>query len=405
MKRARPTIRVVTALAIGAALITFLVLRAAREDAPPPGHWAPQAAPSGSASPLTIELLELDTDAVEPDVDMLTIEQVALGSEQRCVVMSNRTVRCWGWHEWNALGKSGLARKRAPVRGLRDVVRVSLGYRHGCALIADGSVRCWGSNLMGHLGEGTGADATTPVPVLGLRSVTQLAVGLHHTCVRLEDRSVRCWGQNEASQLGVGGATTFVAFDSRAVPRPVPGLPPVDEIAPGDVHTCARAVDARIFCWGDARRGTLGFESATEISPHPTEVVGLRDVVQLASAPEHACARMADGSVACWGRNTLGELGDGTQVAKIRPTLIEGFRGATDLHVTDGRTCALMKGGAVRCAGLVQHASSKVASTPVAIQGIKDVKELALGNGACVVTTGHEVACWGYEAATNRFSW
>ncbi|MBK7777015.1 MAG: hypothetical protein IPI43_23270, partial [Sandaracinaceae bacterium] len=39
----------------------------------------------------------------------------------------------------------------------------------------------------------------------------------------------------------------------------------------------------------------------------------------------HACARLADRTAGCWGRNDYGQLGDGTTTQRVSPTLVNGL--------------------------------------------------------------------------------
>jgi hypothetical protein len=57
-------------------------------------------------------------------------------------------------------------------------------------------------------------------------------------------------------------------------------------------------------------------------------VVGLADIVEVAAGGSHACARSKQGLVSCWGANMMGELGDGTQAARAKPTPVLGLPGS-----------------------------------------------------------------------------
>ena len=67
----------------------------------------------------------------------------------------------------------------------------------------------------------------------------------------------------------------------------------------------------------------------------------------LAAGNNHTCGLLPDGSVACWGNNTLGALGDGTTVTRLVPapaTQLTGLQFET-LVSGDNFTCGQVIGG------------------------------------------------------------
>ena len=68
---------------------------------------------------------------------------------------------------------------------------------------------------------------------------------------------------------------------------------------------------------------------------------------------DHLCAFMNDGSVQCWGRNQLRQLGDGTTADSLNPVGVRGITNALSVDTGAGRThqCALLMDGSVKCWG------------------------------------------------------
>ena len=97
---------------------------------------------------------------------------------------------------------------------------------------------------------------------------------------------------------------------------------PVYEIALGGRHSYSRTADGQVRCWGYNDWGQLGDGSETS-SSRPVVVVDLPAVSEIALAPSHhSCARNEDGKVWCWGANSYGQLGNGSNINSGVPVVV-----------------------------------------------------------------------------------
>jgi alpha-tubulin suppressor-like RCC1 family protein len=255
---------------------------------------------------------------------------VSVGSTHVCAVLSNGLVRCWGNGADGRLGLGntqniGDNEKPAQAPALLvsgEAVAVSAGAAHTCALLDKGTVECWGSGADGRLGYGGTANVgdrldpfqAGPVP-LG-REAIAVSAGGAHSCALLDNGTTRCWGADD----GVPGGSA----DS-GNPSPASAIPAVDlgdqavEISAGDSHTCARLADGTLRCWGDGGSGRLGYPNSpyvgddeTPAQMGPVLTGAPHEVLAVAAGGAHTCALRDDGTVVCWGRGADGELGQGS---------------------------------------------------------------------------------------------
>jgi alpha-tubulin suppressor-like RCC1 family protein len=237
-----------------------------------------------------------------------------------------------------------------------------------------------------------------PLDVVGLTSgAIALDVGSMHACAVLEGGGVRCWGYNSNGQLGDGTTAT------RSVPVDVVGLMEEQRVVTaGDSHSCVTSVTGVASCWGNNSHGRLGNGTDTA-STTPVQVSGpSRDYRSITAASQHTCARSASDEVWCWGANWSGQLGDGTTVDRSLPGDAPILDDTSVVTAGRSHTCAVAVTGGVSCwgrnhGGQLANGSRDSRSVPTPVNGL-DLPGLDVAAGdahTCIVTTEGTVMCAG----------
>ncbi len=331
-------------------------------------------------------------------------QQVAGGAAHTCAVTTAGGVQCWGWNAHGQLGDGSTTNRSVPVAvpGLQSgVVAVATAVGHSCALTGAGGVQCWGWNFVGELGDGSSTARLVPGPVAGLQSgVAAIALGSRHGCALTAAGAVLCWGMNNMGQLGDGSTSV------RRTPQPVPGLESgVAAITAGENHSCALTNAGAVYCWGGNTYGQLG-DGTTVEQWRPTAVPALASgVAALAAGDVHTCALTTAGAAYCWGRNTVGTVGDGSTTDRLTPTPVQGLgSGVAALAAGRSQACALTTAGAVYCwgennTGQLGDGSTVNRATPTPVAGLgSNTVAIALGQQhGCALAAQGSVQCWGFN--------
>jgi alpha-tubulin suppressor-like RCC1 family protein len=309
---------------------------------PPPPPLTPDAAPQDAGSDAH--------DAAGPD----PVIQIAARNFWMCARRQSGKVLCWGLNEHGQLGDGSTTNRSlpTPVSGLVDAKDITVSGDQqtawSCAVKADGTVVCWGDNSLGQLGDGTTTPSHVPVAVKGLTNAVQVSAGWDHTCALKSDGTVACWGNNEYGQLG-NNTNTPVAAGTLAS---VVVLDDAVEIAATNYCTCTRRKDGTVFCWGLDSLGAFGHGvvdgglSGGIAYLGPVAMLGVTDAVQISTGVDN-CVLRATGEVLCAGYNYYGTIGDGTNDTRTLATPVSGLTDAMYISAaspsTSSAACAIKK--------------------------------------------------------------
>lgn len=175
--------------------------------------------------------------------------------------------------------------------------------------------------------------------------ITSVAVGGNHTCVVKgvgPSAAVYCWGSNSSGQLGNG--TTNNENSPVPVADVVGGFTNsnIVGVKAGWAHTCVFRLESgssKVYCWGNNTDGQLGNGTQTNSST-PVPVSNTAGVYtnsfngDLFLGGSHTCVTRSETNVEskvayCWGRNANGQLGDGTQTMRLTPIKVLDNPGQT----------------------------------------------------------------------------
>jgi hypothetical protein len=331
--------------------------------------------------------------------------EVAAGGSATCVVArlpspaASRDTRvfCWG------ADFLGGADHVAPVLvdSAHGLAQLAMGDGWGCGLDVSRTAWCWGRNDQGQLGDGTRTPSAAPVRVAGSHTFQQLAAGRTRTC-GLEAQAggsvaVACWGAAD----GASGSLTPVVTSG----------PQGELLGMGEDYWCTG--QSGVNCWGSGPNGELGCgPGCTSRYDGPVRVAG--DYAISIEGGHTTCMVTSDLHALCWGKNDVGQAGDGDPGAnRLSPAVVSGGLQYSSVAVTnsaEGAVCAGTAGSSpdifVYCWGdnrfgqLGRGIVGGSVSVPVRVRGVLPFGAPAAGDDHVCVVDGSEqnsgsVFCWG----------
>lgn len=254
------------------------------------------------------------------------LAHVAIGQLNGCAVAADGgDLYCWGNNAQQVLGRpdaattGNLAYQGPALADRRDLelTRLAVGYRTAFGVTADGGLVSWGamSGRQSSLSHTLPMLHATPDDVVSVSSAGRQATEAA-TCVVARGR-LYCWGRNTQGILGTG-LPDDERLPAEAIIEAKEGSF-AQQVAVSTMHACVRMTDGTVACSGSNTYGQLGAPSTVTSSATFIRVALQGHAVRIASSANAVCALLKTGEVHCWGGNTFGELGRGTVDSTITP--------------------------------------------------------------------------------------
>lgn len=312
------------------------------------------------------------------------------------LVWARNRLMAWGYNYYGQLGNgSSQNASSAPIAVISDgvlagktITSVSAGSGHTVVLCSDGTVATWGSNNVGQLGNNDPThNSSVPVAiittgVLAGKTIIAVSAGAGHNLALCSDGTVAAWGWNSDGQLGNNGSVTMSAVPVAVNATGVLAGKTVIAVSAGEDHSLALCSDGTVAAWGWNAAGQLGNNSSsTSRVPVAVTTTGLlagKTVIAISAGNGHSLALCSDGTLAGWGSNDYGQLGNnstgifnGVPVAVTQSGVLSG-KTVTAIAAGGYHSLALSSDGTVTAWGYnylgpLGNNSTTNSSVPVAV--------------------------------------
>jgi alpha-tubulin suppressor-like RCC1 family protein len=165
-------------------------------------------------------------------------------------------------------------------------------------------------------------------------------------------------------------------------------------VSSGHLHTCGITTDSRAYCWGENGFGELGDGTQTA-RLQPVAVATTLRFRQADASSYGTCAVTTDDRVFCWGAAFTG-------FQSTQPQPVGGNLRFRNLSASGEHVCAVRRDDdRAYCWGWnrwgqLGDGTRTDRSTPTAVAGGRRFRQLAGGERhTCGVTTSDEIFCWG----------
>ena len=306
---------------------------------------------------------------------------------------------------FNSAGESSRAQSSAVTTPLGPI-SVDAGNRHSLALKSDGTVWAWGSNSVGQLGVGASIDnSPTPIQITSLTGVSAISAGDSHSLALMNTGTIMGWGQNALGEVGNGDNVIHYT------PVSVANLTNMTAISAGGFYSVALKNNGTVFAWGSGLFGQIGDGTLNDrlipvqVLQSPGGANFLTNVTAIFASQDHTLALKSNGTVWAWGRNTVGEIGNGTTNDALVADQVVGISGAVAIAAGETHSLALLNDNTVwawggNSFGELGNGTTNNSTTPVKVTGLTNVKAISAG-GHFSVALKNDGTVWAWGSGVD----
>lgn len=375
------------------------------------------------AYPIKVQFPSKTTVQATASMASVKVRDVAVGISTTCATTDAKELRCFGSNFQGALGfPLNIASVSEPVLavpGLQVTQASNPGpNNHSCAVTETGDVYCWGKSDVGQTGQGAPSYSSFHEPrlVLGIPEYVSQVINLHNaSCALTYTGKAWCWGSNSMGLLGYPADSNLFSGHPIEVPGQYSRLAGQGSTACGITRANAsNGGVSTVECWGDNAVGQTGLMDGQTKVHVPRTVPGVTHVTDLAGDIASFCAVTENGSIACWGLNFGGSrsgIASDTRLI-LPPTFIDLPLPAKKVSVGHELACSITVFDDVYCwgrasamqdlqpvTGGVLGPNLMMAPATSAGQGPLKAKTVSTNfEGTCAVTTDDRLVCWGQQS-------
>jgi hypothetical protein len=308
----------------------------------------------------------------------------------------------------------------APQLDKLTALDVAVGHASACAVRSDHRVVCW-ANLdeQGKVELGNAVDPARPKLIANIDDADQITGDDGNWCVRSTSGGVKCWSpempwapSTPLRSLPIGGAVEIASSCARladgkivswsdGAPKGVTGVSDAKAIGRTSGGTyCVVREDKTVACWGGNGYGQLG-DGTRESRESPVTARGIRGADQVASSLFFGTCALLAWKVRCWGGEVFNQ--------GFEPKEAAGISDAVQVELAEYHGCVRLSDGRLSCWGangsgqLGRPSEENEAMAPAVVKGISDIIDVRLGGGepcggcgsTCVRSKDGELICWG----------
>ncbi len=207
------------------------------------------------------------------------------------------------------------------------------------APVAGQSLWTWGNNQYGQLGDGSTENVPSPKEIAPGVEWKSISSSSTVSLAIKSDGSLWAWGKNTYGQLGDGSAATTTVTS----PKQIGTAKDWATIEMGANFVLALKTDGSLWAWGKNTDGQLGDGTKTD-SFVPKQIGSAKDWAWVSAGFRYSMAIKTDGSLWAWGYNAM-RFGDGTETDSTVPKQVGTAKDWATVSAGYAHTSAIKKDG------------------------------------------------------------